>query len=142
MRARRDANLVQPLRRGKARNRESQPRRHLGRWSHSSIDARARRRTRVGRRPGDDPHAAALDPRAASRRRGSLRRAASKLGHHNIGGLGFYSGARVMPLGDELDVTRFLARHPGSMVLVHEEVAESLFARDRDRWAPRVSAEG
>lgn len=64
-----------------------------------------------------------------------------KLGHHKIGGLGFYSGAAVVPLGDALEMTRFLARHPGSIVLVHEEIAEALFAHDRDRWAPRVVRE-
>jgi len=58
------------------------------------------------------------------------------------GAFGYYSGALIEYLPpDAAEVDRFLDEHPGSLVLVHENRVEELFAGDEARWRARVLRE-
>ena len=62
-------------------------------------------------------------------------------GRNKMGAFTYHSGALVSLLDTEADVEAFFRDHPGSLVLVHEDVAAGLLASTRTDWGSRVLRE-
>ncbi|MDX1388260.1 MAG: glycosyltransferase family 39 protein [Acidobacteriota bacterium] len=62
-------------------------------------------------------------------------------GRHKTGGFGFYTGALVVSLRTEAEVRAFFVEHPDSLVIVHEDLVEKIFAADETLWRSRVIRE-
>ncbi|MGB5890050.1 MAG: glycosyltransferase family 39 protein [Thermoanaerobaculia bacterium] len=59
-------------------------------------------------------------------------------GFRKMGAFGFYSGVLVDLLESRGEIESFFERHPGSVVLVLEEVADDMFAGAEEEWRGRV----
>lgn len=59
-------------------------------------------------------------------------------GFRKMGAFGFYSGVLVDLLESRGEIESFFERHPGSVVLVLEEVADDMFAGAEKEWRGRV----
>jgi len=59
-------------------------------------------------------------------------------GYRKMGAFGFYSGVLVDLLESREEIESFFDRHPGSVVLVLEEVADDVFAGEEEEWRGRV----
>ena len=59
-------------------------------------------------------------------------------GFRKMGAFGFYSGVLVDLLESREEIESFFDRHPGSVVLVLEEVADDVFAGEEEEWRGRV----
>ncbi|MGB6854580.1 MAG: glycosyltransferase family 39 protein, partial [Thermoanaerobaculia bacterium] len=59
-------------------------------------------------------------------------------GFRKMGAFGFYSGVLVDLLESRGEMESFFERHPGSVVLVLEEVADDMFAGAEEEWRGRV----
>lgn len=62
-------------------------------------------------------------------------------GRNKMGAFTYHSGALVSLLDTERDVEAFFRAYPTSVVLVHESVAEALFASTTTDWRSRVLRE-
>lgn len=61
-----------------------------------------------------------------------------EFGFRKMGAFGFYTGVLVDLLETREDIESFFERHPGSVVLVLEEVADEIFAAEDEEWRDRV----
>jgi 4-amino-4-deoxy-L-arabinose transferase-like glycosyltransferase len=59
-------------------------------------------------------------------------------GFRKMGAFGFYTGVLVDLLETREDIEDFFERHPGSVVLVLEEVADDIFFGKEEEWRGRV----
>jgi hypothetical protein len=62
-------------------------------------------------------------------------------GHHKMGGFSLYTGVHVELLNDREALERYLAEHPGSLVLVHGRHIDAYFSPEDDRWRDGVVRE-
>jgi 4-amino-4-deoxy-L-arabinose transferase-like glycosyltransferase len=62
-------------------------------------------------------------------------------GHHKMGGFSLYTGVHVELLNDREALERYLAEHPGSLVLVHGRHIDDYFSPEDDRWRDGVVRE-
>jgi 4-amino-4-deoxy-L-arabinose transferase-like glycosyltransferase len=63
------------------------------------------------------------------------------MGRHKRVAFSYYTGAMVDMLDDRTQVEGFFRVHPSSVVLVHEESVDRLFAEDESSWRARVIRE-
>jgi 4-amino-4-deoxy-L-arabinose transferase-like glycosyltransferase len=59
-------------------------------------------------------------------------------GHHKMGGFRLYTGAHVELLNTRQDLDRYLAEHPASVVLLHDQHVEDYFQPSETAWRSRV----
>jgi 4-amino-4-deoxy-L-arabinose transferase-like glycosyltransferase len=63
------------------------------------------------------------------------------MGVRKRGAFGYYTGSMVELLETQAQVVDFLRHHPESLVLVHDEEADTIFAGDEAGWRARVVRE-
>ncbi len=64
-----------------------------------------------------------------------------EFGYRKMGGFGYYSGALVERMETAEQVRHFFEQYPTSVVLVHEDSVDRIFAEDETEWRRRVLRE-
>ncbi|MDX1389727.1 MAG: hypothetical protein R3344_11095, partial [Acidobacteriota bacterium] len=63
------------------------------------------------------------------------------IGRHKTGGFGYYTGATVVSLTNDAEIREFFRERPGSLVIVHQDLVDAVFAGNEEMWRSRVVRE-